>query len=78
MPDPTLLLVIALLACLWVFTTTLVIAACRMAAAADRSEALTSESLAPDHVADRAQQYLEVAPKRPVRHIQVVDSSHFA
>ncbi len=79
MPDPIIALVIFLLLSLWLATVVVVVAACRMAAAADRGEHLARSKPAPaDDVADGAQQYLEVAPKRPVRHVQVVDSSHFA
>ncbi len=79
MSDPIIALIAFLLLSLWLATAVVVVAACRMAAAADRGEHLSRSKPAPaDHVTDGAQQNLEVAPKRPIRHVQVVDSSHFA
>lgn len=79
MPDPLIALVVFLLLSLWLATAVVVVAACRMAAAADRGEHLRRSKPTPaEDVTDGSQQYLEIAPKRPVRHVQVVDSSHFA
>lgn len=78
MPDPTAFFALALLIGFWLFTTVIVLAACRMAAEADRGVTVASKPTASDHVPNGAQHYLEIPPKRPVRHIQIVDSSHLA
>jgi len=91
--DPIpLVIVVAAAAVLWLGVAATVLAVCRTAAQGDRNmselddlvanaglmDRLISQAPAPEHVSHRTQQDLDVAPERPVGHVQVVDRSHFA
>jgi hypothetical protein len=72
MPDISVGIVLAVLAALWIGVIVVVIALCAISArddAARRRFRRRSEPIAPEHVADRSQQDLEVTPERPVRHV---------
>jgi hypothetical protein len=76
----------------WLGVSAIVLSVCRIAAKSDeeivseiRNFAVddpclrsTSQAPAPEDVSHCTQQDLDVAPKRPVGHVQIVDRSHFA
>lgn len=76
----------------WLLVAAIVLAACRVAANTDTAMAAEddavawgdpiwrrlSEAAAREHVADGAQQDLEVTPEGPVRDVEVIHRAHLA
>ncbi len=59
----------------WLGVVALVVSLCRMTAGSDRE---ISQAFPREHVTNRAQKNLEIAPERPVGDVQIVDRPHLA